>query len=265
MVGHPINHSKSPMIHREFGQQFGLDLHYGMIDATESDFFSTVREFFKQGGEGLNVTVPHKARAAEISDTQSDLVSSIGVANTLGLNSSGHIWADNTDGLGLVVDLTRNYAVEIQDKNILILGAGGAARGILLSLLQEEPKQLAVFNRTYQRARQLVLDLTDGSRAIVAGEQDLLDVSWDLIINTTAAGLNNQRPNLHESVINHETVVYDLQYGDAAKPLCVWAHELGAAKTLNGWGMLVEQAARSFELWHGLKPDTSAMLGMANG
>ncbi len=259
VVGHPVSHSKSPMIHREFGQQFGLEIQYGLIDAREEEFSNLVTQFFQQGGEGLNVTMPHKARAAQVADSCSEVVKQTGVANTLGVDDSGVIWCDNTDGVGLITDLQKNHGVSLAEKKILLLGAGGAAQGIFPNLLKENPVLLGVYNRTQQRAHTLLSKFDHPQHAQVLGQDEIIATEWDLIINCTSAGLSTEDPLLPDTAISSHTVTYDLQYGDAAKPFCRWASGLGAAQVLNGWGMLVEQAARSFELWHGLKPDTSAM------
>ena len=250
------------MIHREFGQQFGLDIHYGMIEASAEDFCRLVTDFFQQGGEGLNVTVPHKARAAQFADSCSEVVQQSGVANTLGVSDAG-IWCDNTDGPGLIKDLERNHDLSLAGKNILLLGAGGAAQGIFPSLLNAGPNLLAVNNRTQEKAQSLVDKHGHGTITRVVASDELNQTSWDLIINCTSAGLSTGKPELPDAAVTTKTVTYDLQYGDAAKPFCQWATQLGAAKVLTGWGMLVEQAAASFELWHGLRPDTSAMLGLS--
>lgn len=258
MVGHPVSHSQSPRIHREFGQQFGLDIHYGLLDVDETEFDTAVREFFLKGGLGLNVTVPHKERAARWVGQCSELAAQANSVNTIGLNNDGTSWGDNTDGPGLVTDLTQNHHISLKNKNLLILGAGGAARGVLPSLVDQAPQQMGIYNRSEEKAVALTQGYKKGVNVMTL--ETLEDTSWDLIINATSAGLTGNTPSIPESIFAGHTVVYDLQYGPASRPFLDWATQMGVAQTLDGWGMLVEQAALAFYLWHGLSPSTHALL-----
>lgn len=260
VIGSPISHSQSPTIHREFGQQFGLDIHYGLLEASTDEFAQVAKKFFLGGGRGLNVTVPNKEYAARWVDHCTPRGIRSGAVNTLGTNKDGTTWGDNTDGAGLLKDLMRNHRVSIEQQSVLIVGAGGAARGVLAALIEQHPSVLAITNRTLNRAQELAVLFSSDGFVSVMDFGDTARGPWDLIINATSAGLHGHRPPLPEQAISSKTIAYDLQYGQAANPFCDWASKHGAQKTLTGWGMLVEQAALAFELWHGLKPDTRGLL-----
>ncbi len=243
-----------------FARQTGVALEYVLIDATPNEFANEARDFFAVGGVGLNVTVPHKSAALQLADEAGPEATRSGVANTLTRFDDGRIRADNTDGAGFVRDLIQNRGFALTDRRILVVGAGGAAAGIIPALLDTAPSELAVFNRTAARAEALAEHLDD-RRIFLMQNRAPDDIrSYDLVINATSASLRGERPDLPSAVIGPETLAYDLVYSDQPTPFMQWAAEFGAASA-DGWGMLVEQAAESFRLWHGHRPDTKPVLG----
>lgn len=259
VFGHPVAHSKSPMIHQQFAAQFGLVIRYDAIDAEPGAFAEAVRLFRDRGGAGCNVTVPFKLEAFELADIHSDRAEQAGAANTLKFEDDGRIFADNTDGVGLIRDITENLQTPLQDKRVLVLGAGGAVRGILPSLLSQHPQYLFVANRTPSRAGDLVKRFSD-SEAIEGGGFDQVPGSFDVIINGTAASLSDDVPPISAECITTKTLVYDLMYADKPTSFMQWAAQHGTGKTADGLGMLVEQAAESFFLWHGKRPETQPVI-----
>lgn len=256
LIGHPVAHSRSPEIHRAFAEQIGITLDYILIDAVPEEFANRVREFFAEDGLGLNVTLPHKAAALALADEAGDEARRAGVANVLMRLPDGRMRANDTDGIGFVRDLASNLGFELADRRVLIAGAGGAAAGIVPALLDAGVKEIVVVNRTSERAEELVARFAD-RRLTSAMPDSLLDAdAFDLVINATSASLRNERPELPKTVVGPRTFAYDLVYADRATPFVEWAAALGA-RTADGWGMLVEQAAESFFLWHGIRPDTS--------
>lgn len=259
LIGHPVAHSRSPEIHRSFAEQAGMTLEYELIDAAPDAFVARAREFFAGAGKGLNVTVPHKMAAFKLADEAGNDAQRSGAANTLTRLADGRIRADNTDGTGLVRDLIQNRGFVLADRRILVLGAGGAAAGIIPALLDAAPSELAVFNRTFARAEALARHLDD-RRLNLLQSRALDDIrSYDLVLNATSASLRGERPDLPSATIGPETLAYDLVYSDPPTPFMKWAADLGAGSA-DGWGMLVEQAAESFRLWHGICPDTAPHL-----
>lgn len=262
VVGNPISHSKSPKIHSLFASQTGEAVDYTAIQAPLDGFEATVAEFFARGGKGLNVTVPFKEQAWTLADRRTPRAEKAGAANTLYLGDHGKLVADNTDGQGLVTDLTRNHGLSLAGKTILVLGAGGAVRGVLGPILAEGPARLVIANRTVARAEALVTLFADeaGATELSACGFEQPAEPFDLIINGTSASLQGDLPPLAPAVISARTVVYDMMYAATTTTFNQWALNQGAGQAIDGLGMLVEQAAESFRVWRGVSPATAAVI-----
>jgi shikimate dehydrogenase len=260
VVGHPINHSWSPFIHGLFAKQTEQSLVYRLYDITPEDFRAQVLEFFTRGGRGLNVTVPHKEAAAELANELTLRADRAGAVNTLMLKEDHVLVGDNTDGQGLVTDLRQNLGLTITNDRILVLGAGGATRGVTEPLLSLGPTELVIANRTPERAVNLASLFSDLGAVRGCSFEEVGDDPFDIVINATAAGLTGSVPNIDGNVIGGHTVCYDMSYSKSATPFVTWAIEQGCARAHKGWGMLVEQAAESFTLWRGIRPDTVPVL-----
>jgi shikimate dehydrogenase len=260
VVGHPISHSWSPFIHGLFAKQTDQSLVYRLYDITPGNFRAQVLEFFTRGGRGLNVTVPHKEAAAELANDLTSRADRAGAVNTLILNDDHSLLGDNTDGHGLVTDLRKNLGLNITNERLLILGAGGATRGVIEPLLSLGPTEVVIANRTPDRAINLASLFADLGAVRGCGFEDVGDEPFDIVINATAAGLAGAVPNVAGSVVASHTVCYDMSYSKSATPFVTWAIEQGCARAHKGWGMLVEQAAESFSLWRGVRPDTEPVL-----
>jgi len=254
VFGHPIAHSKSPLIHAAFARQTGQDMAYEAILAPLDGFADTVAQFIAAGGRGANVTVPFKEEAFRLASRLSPRAQHAGAVNTLTFDADG-ILGDNTDGAGLVADLTRNLHCVIAGKRILLLGAGGAARGVIEPLLDQQPAALVIANRTVSRAQELA-DLF--GRGVRACGFDGADTAFDVVINATAASLAGELPPLSPAIFTADTLAYDMMYGRDT-PFLDFARRHGAA-TADGLGMLVEQAAEAFCLWRGVRPDTAPVI-----
>jgi shikimate dehydrogenase len=265
VMGNPIHHSQSPRIHSRFAAQTGERLNYSAILVEQGRFAAAVDDFRAAGGRGLNVTVPFKQDAWVYADVLSARAERAGAVNTLIFRESGEAAGDNTDGVGLVRDLADNHACRLADRRILLLGAGGAARGVLQPLLAAGPAGLFIANRTLAKALELALlfadlgSVTGGDFAALAGRR------FDLIINATAAGLENTVPPLPDGVLMEGGWCYDLMYGNEPTAFVRWAQAHGAAQALDGLGMLVEQAAESFRLWRGIRPNTAPVIAELRG
>lgn len=258
VVGHPISHSLSPLIHSAFAAQTGEAMEYTAIQAPLDQFEATVAGFFERGGRGLNVTVPFKGQAWKMAAKRAERAEKAGAANTLLLDSKGLLTADNTDGTGLVRDLTVYHGVDLTAARILVLGAGGAVRGVLSPLLACGPESITIANRTVEKARLLAELFADEGRLTACGFEQPA-APYDLIINGTSASLQGDLPPLSRTVVGPETRVYDMMYSATQTPFNQWAAGQGALATLDGLGMLVEQAAESFWLWRGVRPDTASV------
>ena len=258
VIGNPIEHSKSPLIHALFATQTSQDLSYQRLLGNLDDFNGDLRRFAESGGKGLNVTVPFKEQAFAAASSLSERAQQAGAVNTLSFNGS-EIHGDNTDGTGLVRDLGCNHGFNFAGSRILLLGAGGASRGVLFPLLDEQPLSLVIANRTASKAQDLA-SLTTDPRVSGVGLDQLAGRSFDLIINGTAAGLSGQVPDLPEGCLAPGGWTYDMMYGSQPTAFVLWAREQGAQRALDGLGMLVEQAAESFRLWRGVMPDTEAVI-----
>src|SRR4051812_16331171 len=254
VVGHPISHSWSPFIHGLFARQTDQLINYRLYDIAPENFRAQVLEFFTRGGRGLNVTVPHKEAAAELANELTARADRAGAVNTLVLNSDHSLLGDNTDGHGLVTDLRNNLGLDITNQRLLILGAGGATRGVTAPLLALKPAQLLIANRTPERAINLASLFFDLGPVRGCGFEDVGSEPFDVIINATAAGLSGSVPNVDSAVVASHTVCYDMSYSKSATPFVSWSIEHGCARAHKGWGMLVEQAAESFTLWRGVRP-----------
>jgi shikimate dehydrogenase len=262
VIGHPIAHSRSPQIHALFAQQTRQNMVYGAFDVAPQELALRVREFFASGGRGLNVTVPHKDAVIALSATLSARARTAGAANTMLQDAAGRLVADNTDGAGLVRDLTHNLRIAVGAQRVLLLGAGGAARGVLAPLLELKPRVLVIANRGVERALALASAFASLGPVRGAGFTQLDGQCFDLIVNATAASLQGQVPPLPASVLGATTICYDLVYATSDTRFMHWAREHGAAQAHMGLGMLVEQAAESFYLWRGVRPDTAPVLSV---
>jgi len=261
VIGNPVHHSLSPRIHARFAELTGEDVCYDRIEAPEDGFAATAAEFFAAGGRGLNVTVPFKAEARDWAYRATGRAAAAGVANTLTRGDDGRIEADNTDGVGLVRDLVDNLGLKLAGARILLIGAGGAARGVLGPLLAQRPASLFVVNRTPERAWSLADDFAGEGPVRGGGFGDLDGAPpWDLLVNASAASLGGALPPLSPSAIARGGAVYDMMYGEPARPFLQWAREAGAESVHDGLGMLVEQAAESFRVWRGVHPPTAPVL-----
>jgi shikimate dehydrogenase len=235
-------------------------MQYELLQVTPEKLETAVRQFQRTGGKGLNVTVPHKRAVLDLVDQVSERAATAGAVNTLAFRGS-EIHGDNTDGIGLLRDLNINLGVPLQGTNILILGAGGATRGIVGPLLEMQPRALRIANRTLDKA-QVIAEHFGRYGPVSACGFNMVPVSepYDLVINATSAGLGGEAPPYPEAAISDKTFCYDLSYGLSPTPFSTWARDQGAAKSVMGWGMLVEQAAESFEIWRGVRPNTAPVL-----
>jgi shikimate dehydrogenase len=253
VIGNPIAHSKSPQIHARFAQQAGEDIAYDHLLAPLDGFDAAVREFIAIGGRGANVTVPFKLEAFALADELSARAQAAGAVNTLTFKE-GRIMGDNTDGVGLVRDIVISAGVPVTGKRLLLLGAGGAARGVILPLLSESPAELIIANRTVARAEELTAQFSHP--ALKASRFEDLSGAFDVVINATSASLSAELPPVPASVFSPQTFAYDMMYGAQPTVFMQMAVSHGAV-VRDGLGMLVEQAAESFFVWRGVRPDTS--------
>lgn len=258
VVGNPVAHSRSPQIHAEFARATGQDLEYGRIEAPLDGFERTVEAFRAQGGKGLNVTLPFKEAAFGYCGQLSPRARAAGVVNTLAL-SGGQVYGDSTDGVGLVADLTRNLGFQLGQKSLLLMGAGGAAQGVVQALLDAGVARLVIANRTVSRA----LALAARFGVAGCGYEALEGQAFDIVVNATSAGLANEAPRLPRSAFVSGALAYDMVYGRDT-PFLAQARAAGA-RASDGLGMLVEQAAESFLLWRGVRPETRAILERLRG
>lgn len=265
VVGNPVAHSKSPQIHAAFAEQTQQNIFYQAIQVDDGKFKAALKEFQAQGGKGLNITVPFKGEAWEISENRTNRAERALAVNTIIFDDAGNIIGDNTDGVGLILDLTINHDISIKDKDILILGAGGAARGILDPLFDAQPNKVVIANRTVSRAEELTDIFSDRGDISACGFDELAGSSFDIIINGTSASLQGEVPLLPENLLNDNACCYDMMYSMIDTPFVSWAKAHGATKAFDGLGMLVEQAAESFFIWRGVRPDTVPVIKMLGG
>ena len=266
VFGDPIQHSKSPRIHALFAKQTGQDLHYQSRRVPAEQFDQALAGFLAEGGKGLNCTVPLKElawqTAAQPPHRLTERARLARAVNTLLVQADGTLLGDNTDGIGLVNDLVRNHGLTLQGKRLLILGAGGASRGVILPLLDCNPDSIVVANRTVSKAEALVADFAGHGKLLASGFETLQGQQFDVVLNATSASLSDQLPPLPEAILAEQACCYDLAYGNQPTAFVRWGQQQGAARSLDGLGMLVEQAAEAFALWRGVRPDTQAVIAL---
>lgn len=260
VVGNPIAHSKSPQIHTAFAVQTGQHLTYERLLAPLDGFVASVADFFAAGGRGLNVTVPFKLEAWQLAAIRTPRATLAEAVNTLWPDDQGHIHGDNTDGAGLVRDITVNQGYPLAGRRILLMGAGGAARGVLLPLLHEQPLTLLIANRTAAKAQALAEHFAGYGQIDGCGYADLAGQQFDLIINATSASLQDELPPLPDGLFAQNSLAYDMMYGKGDTRFLAYARAQGAARLADGLGMLVEQAAEAFFIWRGIRPETTTLL-----
>lgn len=260
LMGHPVGHSWSPFIHGMFAKQSGIALSYKLFDVPPERFRAAALEFFTGGGCGLNITVPHKRAAAELVNRMTGRAERAGAVNAIAMGSDNQLLGDNTDGAGLIADLVANIGFELSGRRVLILGAGGATRGVIAPLLQSDTAALVIANRTPERAVELAAEFAELGKVTGCGFEDLAPEPVDLLINATSASLKGEVPPVPPELIGPHTLCYDMAYGKDETSFTRWAKANGASMAQKGWGMLVEQAAESFNLWRGVRPDTRPVL-----
>jgi shikimate dehydrogenase len=264
VFGHPIKHSKSPRIHHLFAEQTGQSLEYSAQDVSAEQFSATAKKFFTEGGKGLNCTVPLKELAWNYADHKTERAQLSKAVNTLALQADGSILGDNTDGIGLVTDLIANHNITLAGTRILILGAGGASRGIIGPILDQFPQAVVIANRTADKAVNLAAEFHSKAPVTGCGFDVLKNRQFDLILNATSASLSGQLPPLPAGLLAENGNCYDLAYGNEPTAFVRWAQENHAAKSLDGLGMLVEQAAEAFFIWRGVRPKTRPVIELLN-
>lgn len=260
VMGHPVGHSQSPFIHSRFAEQTGQSMRYTAIDVAPGEFPRAVALFRAGGGQGLNITLPHKEQAFDLCEERTPRAEQAGAVNTLWFDSSDGVHGDNTDGVGLIRDLCDNHGMSIAGRRVLLVGAGGAARGALGPLLDARPRRLVCANRTPKRAEALVRQFPTYDALEACAFPALEDQVFDLIINATSASLQREVPALPDTVLNAGGCCYDMMYGREPTAFVAWGRAHGAAKSVDGLGMLVEQAAESFFLWRGVRPATATVI-----
>jgi shikimate dehydrogenase len=260
VVGHPVAHSWSPFIHGMFAKATAQNLNYRLFDIEPKEFRRGVLALFAAGVRGLNVTLPHKQAAAELVNELTPRAERAQAVNTIAFFDESRLLGDNTDGIGLLNDLSLNLGLELGGKRILLLGSGGAVRGVLAPLLEQAPERLVIANRTPERARELAVRFGDLGTVVGCGFDRIEGPAYDLIVNGTSASLEGKMPALPDHLVGARTVCYDMAYGREPTPFTRWADARHAERTAKGWGMLVEQAAVSFALWRGIRPNTKPVL-----
>jgi shikimate dehydrogenase len=260
VIGFPVGHSWSPFIHGMFAKQTGQNMSYARLEVAADDLATTLENFFATGGKGLNITVPHKQAACLLTRYRTPRAEIAGAVNTIAQRDDG-LLGDNTDGGGLITDLTCNLALALENTRVLVLGAGGAARGVLGPLLGASPEYLEISNRNGERAVQLAKEFATLGEVHGCGFDAIsTEKTFDLILNATSASLQDTIPPIPPSSIGPTTLCYDMAYGKGDTAFTRWAKNAGAGRAETGWGMLVEQAAESFLLWRGVKPLTAPVL-----
>ncbi len=260
VMGNPIGHSKSPMIHSLFAAQTKQALSYEAILVEIGAFAAAVQSFRENGGRGLNVTVPFKLDAWELTDERSTRAELAGAVNTLVLRDDGRLFGDNTDGIGLVHDISDNIGISFAGKQVLILGAGGAVRGVLKPILDQQPALVMIANRTPSRAEELAATFKEFGNINGCGFEKLKGSRFDIVINGTSASLQGEVPPLPDTLLTGDALCYDMMYGATPTAFMAWAEKHNCAYISDGLGMLVEQAAESFLIWRGVKPETAPVI-----
>jgi len=260
VVGFPVGHSWSPFIHGMFAKQTAQNMTYARLEVAPEKLGSALEEFFDAGGKGMNVTVPHKQAACLLTRFRTPRAEIAGAVNTIAKRDDG-LLGDNTDGAGLIIDLTYNLSLPLEGMRVLVLGAGGAARGVLGPLLGTSPDYLEIANRNAARATELAREFSTLGEIRGCGFDAIAtDKAFDLILNATSASLQDTVPPIPPSALGPTTLCYDMAYGKGDTAFTRWAKSAGAGRAETGWGMLVEQAAESFQLWRGVKPQTAPVL-----
>lgn len=258
VMGNPIAHSKSPEIHALFARQTGQLLSYEAILVETDQFTQSLDRFMRSGGKGLNITVPFKQQAWEQSDQRSQRAQLAGAVNTLSFKN-GQLMGDNTDGIGLARDLG-NRGIKVNNQRILLAGAGGAVRGVLLPILEQNPTQVIIANRTQSKAQELASLFSEYGNISALGYNELPLEPFDLIINGTAASLQGDLPPIPDKCVNNTSTLYDMMYASEPTSFLKWGKQRGAKNCIDGLGMLVEQAAESFYIWRGIQPETKSVI-----
>ncbi len=260
VFGNPIKHSKSPFIHAAFADQCEQHMRYRAVKVEPGDFEQAVTRFFEGGGSGLNITLPFKQDAFQLAQQCSSRASRAGAVNTFHKQEDGTLFGDNTDGVGLVRDMVANLGWTLQDQRILILGAGGAVRGVLEPLLRERPRSLTIVNRTAQKATDLAAEFAELGPVEGGGYELLTGREFDRLINATSAGLQGEMPDLPGGLLTERSCCYDMVYGAEPTVFMRWAAQHTAWAVADGLGMLVEQAAQSFYIWRKVRPETQSVI-----
>lgn len=259
VMGHPIAHSKSPFIHRRFAAQTGEPVAYEALLVEPGGFRAAVERFRARGGGGLNVTIPFKEEAFALASRRTGRAERAGAVNTLWFEGAA-VCGDNTDGVGLVRDLTRNLGVDVEARSVLVLGAGGAARGVIGPLLDEKPRRIAIANRTASRAVELAGRFAPQGPVGAVALDALPASGFDIVINATAASLSGELPPAPRGTLRTGGIAYDTAYAADPTPFVEWGAREGASVATDGLGMLVEQAAESFRVWRGQEPLTAPVI-----
>ncbi|TDG15801.1 shikimate dehydrogenase [Seongchinamella unica] len=260
VFGNPIKQSKSPAIHGAFAVQCGEAMQYRAVRVDRDKFEQAATRFFQSGGRGLNVTVPFKQEAFQFAGRLSERARRAGAVNTLKMADDGVVEGDNTDGIGLVRDMVANLGWVVQGQRVLIIGAGGAVRGVLEPLLRERPRELLIVNRTAAKAALLAEEFGDLGSITGGGFTLIGERQFDLVINASSAGLSGQAPDLPSTLLTERSCCYDMVYGAEPTPFMRWAAHHAAWAVADGLGMLVEQAAQSFYIWRGQRPETRPVI-----
>lgn len=259
VFGNPIGHSRSPEIHTQFATQTRQALTYSAELVELNKFNAAVLEFASNNGKGLNITVPFKQEAWQLATEKSPRAARAGAVNTLIINDN-NFYGDNTDGIGLVRDLVDNHGISIHNQRVLIVGAGGAVRGVIEPLLALKPAKLVIANRTVNKALQLASDFSDLGNISGCSLEALEGRSFDIVINGTSASLQGDLPTLPDKLFSENACAYDMMYAAKPTPFMQWAKQCNVSRVYDGLGMLVEQAAESFKLWRGVMPETSPVI-----
>jgi len=260
VFGNPVKHSKSPLIHAAFAEQCGQAIQYRAVRVEPGDFQRAATRFFDQGGRGLNITVPFKTDAFRFADTLSERAQRAGAVNTLCRRDDGTVLGDNTDGIGLIRDMIANLGWSVQAMRVLVIGAGGAVRGILEPLLRERPRELLIVNRTADKAAALAAEFASLGKLAGGGYDAIGQRQFDLVINASSAGLSGEMPSLPATLLTERSCCYDMVYGSEPTVFMRWAAQEAAWAVADGLGMLVEQAAESFYLWRQVRPETRPVI-----
>ena len=263
VIGHPISHSKSPWIHSQFASLTEEKIEYGLLESEPKPeaFIETIRQFAKDGGKGVNVTMPFKEVAWKMADELSERAKLASAVNTLTFLDDGRVLGDTTDGIGLVNDLCINRQLSLKHKKVLILGAGGAVKGVIQPILEQGPERLHIVNRTVERAQELANIFGENGNISGGGYDELPTIgAFDLVINATPANFSGELPPILAGIFSPGCLAYDMSYAAAPTLFENWSLQNGAAKVSNGLGMLVEQAAESFFIWRSTRPPTQQVL-----